>query len=289
MVQCPSGQTTKGLGATKLSDCTVSCPPGYGVNLVDGACVPCPLGTYSPDETIGCIACPQGFTTFVAGATTVATCLQCPPGKYLSSTVGGTAGCLPCSKGRYSTVDQTTVDKCAGVCPVGRSSKLTGNKDDTGCEVYCNPGEYVDLSTGLCTLCPPGTFENNNMCTPCKACAATADVGSTDPEQCMVGSQPKCAPGSSPDRLTYKCGQCPSGTYSPGGSGNLLCGGVPTPSPTMPTFTYITVKHSYSFYLGLTKFNGATFPTSFAKAVTTVFALPDGSVKKLVRSAVTTR
>ena len=287
MVQCPNGQTTVGLGAKKLSDCTVACPAGYGVDVRDGSCQPCPLGTYSPDATTACLSCAQGYTTFVAGATTVATCLQCPPGKYLSSAVGGAAGCLPCSKGRYSTVSQTTLDKCAGVCPVGKTSTLTGNKDDTGCNVLCNFGERVDANTGLCTQCPAGTYEDGNVCVPCKACAASSP-GATDASQC-TGALPVCAPGQSPDRLTYKCAQCPAGTYSGGGVGALLCGGRPTPSPTTPSFTYITVQHSYSFYLGLTKYTSATFAASFAKAVTTVLALPDGSVKKLVKSTPTTR
>ena len=73
------------------------------------------------------------------------------------------------------------------------------------------------------------------------------------------------------------------GTYSGGGTGALICGGVPTVSPTTQTLTYIQVQHSYSFTLGLTKFGAAQFIPAFSAAVATALTIPASSVQKFVK------
>jgi hypothetical protein len=285
MIQCPNGQTTAiGVAAQAITECTIACPTGSGVDVTDGSCRPCPLGTYSPDAQTDCTACPDGLTTATTGATAATACINCPAGKAVSSKVPGIAGCKACGVGRYSTADMADVDVCDGVCPVGQTTTGAGADSAAKCTVACDAGMSVREDTGRCDNCAIGKYEVNNVCKTCSRCKATAAEATLDAADCNLDA-PMCAPGQGPDFLTYKCAACPIGKYSTGGVGSLICGGAPTAAPTVETVTKISVKHTYSLQVGATKFNSASFVPSFSKAVSTVLKVPDDAIVKFTKTA----
>jgi hypothetical protein len=151
-------------------------------------------------------------------------CRPCPAGKY--STGGSYAACSSCGPSQSSPPQSPGVDFC--VCAAG-----------------------YGLSSGVCALCPLGTFwpgpskntidvgegiaaaavanrKKRATLSPCLPCVdpnsggsfITLQQGATSVNQCV------CLPGYG----SKLCNICPVGTYSPGGTTAdcIACGGVGT-------------------------------------------------------------
>ena len=97
-----------------------------------GACVNCPVGTYSS----------------ATGATSIATCLYCPAGTYSTST-GQTsvAACISTGTGYFSGSGAGSRTQCpAGFrCPTSNTSPI-----------QCTAGTYSGAGELTCTDCPRG-------------------------------------------------------------------------------------------------------------------------------------
>ena len=78
---------------------------------------------YSADgKTIGCLRCPEGYTTAEIGAASVEQCTVCLEGYMIDSDSGN---CVPCPKGTYSDTENSA--SCTS-CPEGETTP--GNRTD---------------------------------------------------------------------------------------------------------------------------------------------------------------
>ena len=111
-VACPIGTWGSSLGLS-TSSCSGSCPAGqYGISInatsQASACSLCPLGTYVPySGSSQCYACAPGSYTDVKG---LPLCSLCGLGSY-SNALGATsnASCISCPLGRFSQVVGSTI------------------------------------------------------------------------------------------------------------------------------------------------------------------------------------
>jgi hypothetical protein len=131
----------------------------------------------------------------------------------LSAVIAGTAACLQCPVGYYSTAAGATTGNCTGPCPAGRFGSSLGLLSAL-CSGACSAGYYCPAASSSSTqiLCPAGSFcpSGAGAPTPCPAgfwCAAGASTGTAN----------ACAPG------TY----CPLGSTAPS----------PCAPPLLPTAT----------------------------------------------------
>lgn len=141
-ISCPSGKTTDSTGATSASEChTPRTPCKPGTYVKNGACMPCPGGTYS------------------AGSD-AASCVKCPAGTYAAA---GSTSCTKCQTGADSKEGAST---CYCVAPY----KSVGNNS---C-VYCPNGQHwvtdVNGTGGHCRTV--GSTPNGGACNVSSTCAS---------------------------------------------------------------------------------------------------------------------
>ena len=175
------------------------CPSGVGYNCPAGSSVPtlCPAGTYDDDSdsTTACVACPagmycsQGAYVFSGYSSYYCTsnnyysfiCINmvpvssiptlCPAGTY-DDDYNSSTPCVTCPAGMYCSLgayDNSGNNWCATYgssyhgnnCINMRACSYTGE----GGGYYCPAGSSVS------TICPAGTYDNdNNSTTPCVTC-----------------------------------------------------------------------------------------------------------------------
>ena len=189
-ITCPSGQFS-GPGA---STC-FGCPSGTFFSSTGFECRVCENGTYLAAGVVGaCINCPLGTYTVQSGSADVMSCSVCAPGWFGSVNKGGATndtGCLPCQRGYFSLANATT---CTA-CPVGFTTSSTKGTSTGSCGV-CSQGYF--LSASGCTACPQG------LSTP----VSSAGTSASDVSWCTI-----CAAGWLMSKLG-KCAPCPAGTWS---------------------------------------------------------------------------
>ena len=190
---CPRGmfgQADDG-GATNLTTGCSNCPAGKyadqeGLNGIDQLCTPCQAGTWS--DAVGgvkealCKNCKAGTWSEARGQATEDACKLCGAGRFVES-VGsdqrfmceacpkgfgqprqGSAYCLPCFPGFYSTA--TGAPACKR-CGRGRISR---GQNATSCE-SCARGFYQNTEGGsTCFRCIPGTFASTTGQASCLFC-----------------------------------------------------------------------------------------------------------------------
>lgn len=147
-------------------------------------------------------------------------CVNCATGTRFDSTTGT---CVECPVGSYQDQEaQTTCKACAS----GKTTELPGSVADTACLTICMVGAYYDKTSGSCTQCPVGYYQDTAglfFCYPCDAEKTTLNSGSTSSNQCYEvcpdGTQISnngcmdCPRGFYRTRgLQTNCVQCPLGT-----------------------------------------------------------------------------
>jgi len=94
-----------------------ACPAGKQFDSTEGGCVPCPLGSYSPDfSTAACIKCPAGRYSDVLGAKK---CKSCAWHTY-SDVVGAVSqdACTACPENFFTdSPAATSLSDCLS-CPI---------------------------------------------------------------------------------------------------------------------------------------------------------------------------
>ncbi|CAI4226705.1 unnamed protein product [Auanema sp. JU1783] len=123
---CPLYTSTPLTGATKDSDCSLTCPPGYEFDIDGVYCQPCPIGTYK-NVTLGpCITCPIGLYTRTKASKYLADCdiPWCPPNTIISPDIqypvspstAFAAICIACEQGKYQpSFNMTSCIPCPSV------------------------------------------------------------------------------------------------------------------------------------------------------------------------------
>lgn len=137
-------------------------------------------------------ACDPGSSS--AGLT-VGECTPCAPGTFAN--VSGLESCYPCERNTYSDVEG--LDRCK-TCPGGTST--FGKIGQTKCEP-CQPGTYLNMTTGDCMPCPVGTSTNQERSNNCIPCNSEPGAKYQDEEGQRM------------------CKQCPAHTHKPLGQGGV--------------------------------------------------------------------
>jgi DNA-binding beta-propeller fold protein YncE len=233
--RCPL-HTSSPIGSTSIYDC--KCQKGY--TGPDGeACRSCQPGTYK--STVGsasCFGCSNlswssnaspSIASCICNAGFVASdqglCSACPAGTYQHV---NTSGCIPCSKGKYSTALAAISESTCMACPPHSSSPLaTGSPTGCTCEagfegpdqgflgvanescVACAPGTFkLDNSSSACALCAPGTFKENSGTGTCELCPANSSS-----ESAGSMSMSACSCNAGYFGIAPSCLACEAGYY----------------------------------------------------------------------------
>ena len=126
--------------------------------------IPCPRGTYNPDENgesiAACRPCTAGYYCLEK---TVTPTKQCDQGFYcptnitdgVSSLVIGSYGPrqVPCPKATYTDVSQTPNVESCKTCPIGHYCR-----EGTANPVICERGYYCPANISDPQPCPIGTY-----------------------------------------------------------------------------------------------------------------------------------
>lgn len=138
------------------------------------------------------------------GETPQAACHICPAGSW--STGGTTQPCIPCGFGYSSTEGATSGMHCIPVnsCPAGTDYRQHDpEKAFTQADCVCKAGYGSPTGSGICRMCPAGTYSEGGTMEDCKPCAfgMTSSSGS---EQCTRAVEQSCPIGqwAPPDALS---------------------------------------------------------------------------------------
>ena len=220
-VSCRSGTSKNFIGIGSCSVCASGtyCPPGsinptpcpvgsYNPNQQQGACIPCPAGTFANKigQTVPCTTCSAGKYS-PSGSTE---CIPCPAGSY--SSLSGQGSCIECGLGFYSGLTGSSVP-CTS-CPAGISTSQTSSTSPSMCDspcavgtggpgcFKCSAGQFTPfLGMSACQTCPPGTgsIPGAGQCLSCSS-------NST----CKTSNLRPCVPCAS----IPHCTNCSAGSYS---------------------------------------------------------------------------
>ena len=165
-----------------------ACKPGR--KNVDGLCVPCSAGTYSPRGIGECMKCPAGKSSKVGQGH----CTPCLEGTY--NDLAGSPSCKKCAPGTENRMNGSVVQDACVKCAPG-----TASKDGVKC-VPCESGSFAATpGSHSCDLCGYGaksvwnkTLSPNRgptKCTDCPSGRYRTEKGGDFCEPCWPGSANK--------------------------------------------------------------------------------------------------
>ena len=234
---CEIGKWAK--NSIECIDCSVGKYSSTYNIVSDMECKLCPIGKYSNNEGLNnennCISCQEGKIGLQQGATDSNSCLSCEIGKYKFSEnecnncpqgwvsqkqstecqlchlglYADTDTCLPCSKGKYSSVYNIISEIDCKPCPIGKYSNVEGLINENDC-INCEEGK-IGLSRGVtsnssCISCDSGKYQYSlSMCLICP----NGWVSKEKSTECVL-----CDIGLYADEYKINCLQCPKGTYN---------------------------------------------------------------------------
>ena len=188
-----------------------ACQPGSYCAAGSVNATVCVAGTFSPNPTIPCAACPAGKYQPGDGK---AACIDCVPGTFCPRQSTNFQECKP---GEYSPKPDVPCAECkAGFF---QSSKASAQCDQcavgTYCEVgatvekECQAGEYSADPKKDCAACAAGTYQSKRKQKECVKCA----VGT----YCGVGAtkELECKPGTYSADPKKECVDCELGRHQP--------------------------------------------------------------------------
>ncbi|XP_036362858.1 uncharacterized protein LOC115216258 [Octopus sinensis] len=207
---CPFGRSTKQVGSTSESECSITCAAGFERTT---NCTPCEIGYYREKNSIvnTCVKCMNNTITLTTGSTSVDQCniTGCIAGEYLEVSNNT---CMPCPYGTYQNMSYQT--SCVS-CPPSHRTDITGAQDISKCKFFCPSG--FDAKGDKCRSCDIGSYKDNKVdfygnCRHCRANYTTRGINSTSEKDCNLY---KCKPGQQPNANQTGCELCPPGTYQP--------------------------------------------------------------------------
>lgn len=199
---CPIGRYSYLTGLKNINEC-IFCQPGK-ISISEGltsnlSCITCQSGKYqfSPSE---CITCPIGWVSKQQSTN----CELCNIGLYANID-----SCIPCSKGKYSSIYNIISEIECKPCPIGKYSNIEGLTNENDC-VNCEEGK-ISLSNGLtsnlsCITCDSGKYQySSSKCLPCP----NGWVSKEKSIECIL-----CDIGLYADEYKINCLKCPKGRYN---------------------------------------------------------------------------
>ena len=240
--ECPEGWSQSQVlsQAQVLINICTECSAGYSQSeRGQDNCQTCPIGYYATDMgNTDCLACQEGHTTRMVGATTNNQCYPCPPG-YFQPTGKGT--CNTCQEGQFQ--DQSGKTMCKGCGP----NELSSSGSDTADDCFSTKGLRTYVFGMRPDSKPPQKYTKKceirpNMVMLCPTCACDDDSrnGFWDGPICN-----ECRRGFATTSCTTKCpaydgihdstmcngnGDC---WYGKNGNGLCYCGGKSNIDPTV--------------------------------------------------------
>ncbi|KAG7158260.1 Sushi, von Willebrand factor type A, EGF and pentraxin domain-containing protein 1-like 3 [Homarus americanus] len=153
-------------GSVPRDNQCVKCPVGTFFNVVLRECLPCPQGSFQPQEgQVSCLVCPENTSTKTGNAKSDQECkAQCLPGSYSED---GLEPCTTCEIGRYQ--DEYASLTCAS-CPHDTTTWRRGSWLIHECNSMCGSGEVSETGLEPCFACPPGFFQSDPGKTECFRC-----------------------------------------------------------------------------------------------------------------------
>ena len=221
---CPTGYTSAA-GATAQNKCYITVEPGKYIataktntktncpagtaseqhNVYYGStssCGKCQIGTYSPEGSGKCLACPSGYTSY-EGATAENKCyISVEAGKYIG------------------TAKSATKSTCAAGTSKAAHQVYYGSTSSCG---TCTAGTYSLAGAGTCTSCPSG-YTSDKGATAENKCYINVEAGKYI-GTAKTATKSTCAAGTSKAAhqvyygSTSSCATCTAGTYSLAGAG----------------------------------------------------------------------
>lgn len=148
-------------------DCSMA-----GYYIWNGACLPCPIGTYCPgDDSIR--TCGQNSNTTTIGSNLVSQCI-CNSGYY-----GVNGSCTICPIGSFCSGGFAT--QCSNNANTTQEGSFASN------QCLCKPG-YYGISSN-CTICPLGSYCPGGMsAVACSSKSNTVSQGTTSISQCICNT-----------------------------------------------------------------------------------------------------
>ena len=209
----------------------VGCVAGWVA--LDGACYPCPLGTFRGSTDARCVPCGVGTTTVFAAASSALQCVcaagfapnassPAPVSAGPSASPSSPIACVACSMDTFKMAAGNQFCVAVSECDAGWGAVLAPTPSSDRSCVPCRPGVSFKaaLGPGRCdntTTCGVGRFEiteatatTNRVCGDCgpgtfqpdavSRSACLACVAVCGPRETLSGT---CSPSSSP---TCMCG-----------------------------------------------------------------------------------
>jgi len=277
---------TSSLGSSASTNCT--CPAGSGGQ----DCLQCTSGSYKNSMgRTACTPCSIDMATKFTSSlgSTASTNCTCPAGS-------GGPNCLQCLQNTYRA-DSAQALSCVA-CNTTSSSSLAGSTDCT-----CNGGYqgangiYAPCSqcvlgksrasgstNGMCTLCPPGKYQDTVTALSCKTCTENSGhnvAGSSDATSCLcnVGFQSN---GMNAD--TYQCSVCAQNHFKKT-IGSAECTACPSNQRPFANSSSCYCMSGFSgdpceliriiktFQLAMTSQQFVTIQANFTIAIASVFAV----------------
>lgn len=223
---CSAGTYSAVAGATSIAICT-DCAAGKTSFNGASSCDACVPGSYSI-STIFCDSCAPGKYSTAVGASSSATCINCPVGNYTGSAMS--TSCPACVPPNYCAAGSTAQPPCpAGfycpnastkitcpqnsycplgqiaptLCPAGTRGAAAGGTSLSNC-IGCFAGTYSPTGATVCTGCTSGTYASTSNATACTTCSANPPC--TSPlfiKSCTSSSDAACGDCSSQTKPAY--------------------------------------------------------------------------------------
>ncbi|KAK3091097.1 hypothetical protein FSP39_017083 [Pinctada imbricata] len=243
---CPNNATTSTTGSTSESDCSiVVCEVGEKRNGSTNMCDRCAVGEYSPERgRDSCISCGNDKTTEYMGSDMMSDCVDiCAVGRQFNA---NTKGCDVCPLGYFK--DTSDITTSCIKCQTGKTTPNTESTSRSDCSLDdCTAGYY--RTSGGCTACPIGEYQDLSSQTSCKSCGAdqtTEFNASVSINACFKN----CTNGQELlNRTADTCVDCKVGFYKdmsisqfclkcPSGITNTATGSSSCPIQVPPDFAY---------------------------------------------------
>eukprot|EP00371_Babesia_bovis_P003647 XP_001612294.1 GCC2 and GCC3 domain containing protein [Babesia bovis T2Bo] len=256
---CPANQTTMGLGAKSVDECT--CIAGYSAKIEGPGpkkCEPCGVSSYKSALGFGQCAgtCGQNaFSTNPASLSQADMFCRCFPGFYYNrGGEGERGGCKPCEEGYYcvggyksrqrkcpvytTTLNQAAVSIDDCVCSAGYEPARPINVSTRGTFEY-EIGQRIkathnirDYHKWVCVPCPNNMYKaipSSDPCTRCPNNTYSLTSGNSNAKNCN-----RCGPGYyETNDFTNPCEVCPP---------NHICVGSDPIDPSLKLYSGKRIK-----------------------------------------------
>ncbi|XP_072154980.1 uncharacterized protein uif isoform X2 [Bemisia tabaci] len=164
------------------------CPAGTSAGVNQKSCTPCQHGYYQNKDRQGaCIRCPMGTYTREEGSKSLSDCIPvCGYGTYSPT---GLVPCLECPRNSYTSEPPTGGFKDCQACPPSTYTYQPAAPGKQFCRAKCAPGQYSETGLSPCAPCPPNFYQplsGQTQCLECPTNMRTKGSGASGRDECQT-------------------------------------------------------------------------------------------------------